>query len=108
MMLLLLLYKLLFMPRNAKFPPLCLIVINQLSGGIVIAITKVRAWESGDRNRYRYAKQIATRTQARALAIYKQKLVEKLSQGSNDHVWWKMTRSLSGLSKAKVGITDTG
>ena len=25
--------------------------------------------------------------------------MEKLSHGSNDRVWWKMTRSLSGLSK---------
>ena len=46
---------------------------------------KVQAWESGDRNRYLRAKQIARRTQARALAIYKKKLVEKLS---HDHVWW--------------------
>ena len=61
---------------------------------------KVRAWESGDQNRYLCAKQIARCTQARALAIYKQKLVEKLSQGSNDHVWWKMTMSLNGLSKS--------
>ena len=64
---------------------------------------KVQAWESGDQNRY--AKQIARHTQARALAIYKQKLVEKLSQGSNDHVWCKMTRSLSGLSKSSCRAT---
>ena len=66
---------------------------------------KMRAWESGDQNHYLCAKQIARCTQARVLAIYKQKLVEKLSQGSNDHVWWKMTRSLNGLSKSSRRAT---
>ena len=94
MMLLLLLYKLLLTPRNATFLPLCLIVIDQLSSGIVTYWAKVQARESGDQNRYLCAKKIARRTQAKAPAICKRKLVGKLSQGSNDHVWWKMTRSL--------------
>ena len=59
----------------------------------------MRAWESGDQLGYQHARQIARRTQARALALYKKKIMEKLSHGSNDRVWWKMTRSLSGLSK---------
>ena len=66
---------------------------------------KVRAWKSGDWNSYLCTRRIARRTQARALAVYKKKLVGKLSQGSNDHVWWKTTRSLSGLSKSSRRAT---
>ena len=60
---------------------------------------KMRAWESGDQIGYQRARRIARRIQAKALADYKKKVLEKLSHGSNDRVWWKMTRSLSGLSK---------
>ena len=44
-------------------------------------------------------RQIAKPTQPRALAAYRNKVMERLSQGRNDGVWWKMTRSLSGLCK---------
>ena len=59
----------------------------------------VRAWEVGDQNHYQYAKRIARRTLARALAAYKKNIVERLSKCSKDHVWWKVTRPLSGFSK---------
>ena len=65
----------------------------------------MRAWESSNWNRYPCTRQIARHTQARALVVYKKNLVGRLSQGSNDHVWWKMSRSLSGLPKSSRRAT---
>ena len=42
----------------------------------------VRAWESGDQNRYQCARRIARHTQARIFASYKKTVVKGLSQGS--------------------------
>ena len=53
-----------------------------------------------DQISYQHARRIARRIQAKALADYQKKVLEKLSHGSNDRAWWKMTRSLSGLSKS--------
>ena len=90
-MLLPLLYKLLLVLSSAMFLSLHLIVISQLSGGMVIVIKhttprcKLGNLAVGIRS-YPCARQIARHTQARDFAAYK-KVMERLSHGRNDFVW---------------------
>ena len=82
-----LLYKLSLVLSSAMFLSLHLIVISQLSGGMVIVIKHTRPrCKLGNLAVGICSYPCARHTQARDFAAYK-KVMERLSHGRNDFVW---------------------
>ena len=60
---------------------------------------KLRAWRKADWPAYHDSVFAAKRAQAIAYHFYQRSLRTKLLSGPTDHLWWNLTKNISGISK---------